>query len=46
VVTHRLMLEIIKRFREERIQIPFPQRDLYLKDMPASSADERAIPEA
>ena len=33
-VIHFLALEIIKRFREENIQIPFPQRDLHFKDGP------------
>ena len=32
VVTHRLNYELIKRFREGQIEIPFPQRDLHLKE--------------
>ena len=32
VVIHRLNHQIIKRFREEQIEIPFPQRDLHVKD--------------
>jgi len=28
---HELSLQLIKRFREEHITIPFPQRDLYVK---------------
>jgi len=31
LVTHNLLIEIDRRFREEGIQIPFPQRDVYLK---------------
>lgn len=30
---HELSLEVIKRFREEHITIPFPQRDLYVKSL-------------
>jgi small-conductance mechanosensitive channel len=30
---HELSLEVIKRFREEHITIPFPQRDLYVKSV-------------
>ncbi len=32
VVIHHLNHQIIKRFREEQIEIPFPQRDLHVKD--------------
>ena len=32
VVTHRLNHQLIKRFRDEQIEIPFPQRDLHVKD--------------
>jgi MscS family membrane protein len=31
VVIHNLNHQLIKRFREEQISIPFPQRDLYVK---------------
>jgi len=30
VVMHRLNYQLIKRFRQEKIQIPFPQRDLHV----------------
>ena len=33
LVTHELNCEIYKRFNETGIQIPFPQRDLYIKEM-------------
>ena len=39
-VVHRLALEIIKRFRSENIEIPFPQRDLHFKDRPPAISDE------
>ena len=32
VVIHRLNHQLIKRFRQEQIQIPFPQRDLHVRD--------------
>ncbi len=35
-----LRLEILKRFREENIEIPFPQRDLHIKSgLPAQAAE-------
>ncbi len=45
---HELSLEVIKRFREEHITIPFPQRDLYLKsveDKKDSAPPEETPPE-
>jgi potassium efflux system protein len=30
-VTHELYCEIYRRFAEEQIEIPFPQRDLHMK---------------
>jgi MscS family membrane protein len=32
IVVHRLNYHLIKRFRAEQIEIPFPQRDVRLKD--------------
>lgn len=39
VVVHRLNRELIYRFRDEGIVIPFPQRDLYLKQTPEPGDD-------
>lgn len=33
IVVHRLNRDIIHRFREENIEIPFPQRDIHVKDV-------------
>ncbi len=33
-VVHKLVMEIIKQFRESGIEIPFPQRDLHVRDLP------------
>jgi len=35
-VVHDLNYQLIKRFREERIEIPFPQRDLHVRDGPSA----------
>ena len=40
---HELSLEVIKRFREDHITIPFPQRDLYLKSL--EEKKDGALPE-
>jgi len=41
VVIHRLNYHLIKRFRTEQIEIPFPQRDVRLKDQkPADPASQ------
>lgn len=37
LVVHRLNYQLIKRFREEQIEIPFPQRDLHVRDLPAGT---------
>jgi small-conductance mechanosensitive channel len=39
-VIHHLALELIKQFRREGIEIPFPQRDLHLKDKLPVISDE------
>jgi small-conductance mechanosensitive channel len=36
LVTHELNCEVYRKFAEAGISIPFPQRDLYIKEMPAS----------
>ncbi len=35
-VLHELRMEIVRRFEEEKIEIPFPQRDVHLKADPTS----------
>jgi small-conductance mechanosensitive channel len=35
LVIHDLNYQLIKRFREEQIEIPFPQRDLHVRDLPS-----------
>jgi small-conductance mechanosensitive channel len=43
MVVHHLNHQLIKRFREEQIEIPFPQRDLNFRDKPpAGDADTPA----
>jgi small-conductance mechanosensitive channel len=34
MVVHELNCEVYRRFAERGISIPFPQRDLYIKEMP------------
>ncbi|WP_229239740.1 mechanosensitive ion channel family protein [Echinicola soli] len=44
---NEVMKDIYKRFGEENIEIPFPQRDLYIKSMPESKSaqpDKKDIP--
>jgi small-conductance mechanosensitive channel len=40
LATHRLLIAIEKRFREENVVIPFPQQDLHIKTMPGSGSSE------
>lgn len=35
-ITHELNCEVYRKFAEAGISIPFPQRDLYIKEMPES----------
>jgi small-conductance mechanosensitive channel len=37
LVVHELNCQVYKKFAEAGISIPFPQRDLYIKQMPADS---------
>ncbi|MCB2205069.1 mechanosensitive ion channel [bacterium] len=39
VMRSQMYFAIDKRFREEGITIPFPQRDIHIKDMPRRSSD-------
>jgi len=39
VVIHRLNHQLIKRFRDEQIEIPFPQHDLHVKKLPPDPND-------
>lgn len=44
LATHRLLIEIDKRFREEGIQIPFPQQDVHIKEIPGTEKKPGAEP--
>lgn len=41
MVIHQLNYQLIKRFREEHIEIPFPQRDLHVRDLPPGTERPR-----
>ena len=41
LATHRLLIAIEKRFREEKVVIPFPQQDLHIKTMPGPGPAEK-----
>jgi small-conductance mechanosensitive channel len=38
LVTHELYMDIYKALRREGIEIPFPQRDLWVRQLPESLA--------
>jgi len=43
LVQHQILMEIERRFAEEGIKIPFPQRDIHItSDAAAAKRDERA----
>ncbi len=35
-VVHDLNYQVIRRFREQQIEIPFPQRDVHVRELPAN----------
>ncbi len=37
LVVHDLNYQLIKRFREEQIEIPYPQRDMHVRDLPSGN---------
>ncbi|MFZ7125463.1 MAG: mechanosensitive ion channel family protein [Desulfobacterales bacterium] len=39
-VSHELHMEIYKTFHREDVSIPFPQRDLWIKQVPSASSQE------
>jgi MscS family membrane protein len=41
IVIHRLNHQLIKRFRQEQIEIPFPQHDLHVKKSPPQPVDDQ-----
>jgi MscS family membrane protein len=42
---HEMNCEIYRRFSEEKITIPFPQQDVWIKELPSGGNDEQARPE-
>jgi len=41
IVIHQLNYALIKRFREEQIEIPFPQQDLHVRDLPPEAKTQQ-----
>ena len=41
MVIHALNYQLIKRFREEGIEIPFPQQDLHVRNLPLESGKQQ-----
>ncbi len=37
-------IEVYNQFAKHNIEIPFPQRDLHIKDMPVSKEDQKVLP--
>lgn len=44
IVTSNIFLEIARRFRDQGIEIPFPQRDLHIRDWSRSEDDANVVP--
>ncbi|TDJ41760.1 MAG: mechanosensitive ion channel family protein [Gammaproteobacteria bacterium] len=42
---HEMNCEIYRRFMEEKIIIPFPQQDVWIRELPSGGNDEQARPE-
>lgn len=40
LATHRILMAIDKRFREEGVTIPFPQQDVHIRSMPEAKRTE------
>lgn len=39
-------IEVYNQFAKHGIEIPFPQRDLHIKDMPATKKDQKMLPKS
>jgi MscS family membrane protein len=42
---HEMNCEIYRRFIEEKITIPFPQQDVWIRELPSGDNDEQTLPE-
>ena len=42
---HEMNCEIYRRFIEEKITIPFPQQDVWIRELPSGGNNEQALPE-
>ena len=42
-ITHRLHMEVYKAFQREGIEIPFPQRDVYVRQVAAPATSEEVL---
>ena len=45
VLKSRLYYAIFRKFREQGVEIPFPQRDVHIKDLPGGHTVGQAVPE-
>ncbi|MGI9531524.1 mechanosensitive ion channel domain-containing protein [Lutimonas sp.] len=39
-------IEVYNQFAKQGIEIPFPQRDLHIKDLPATNGDQKILPKS